>query len=1000
MTPKALFFAVAVSLLPVAAAAQSFHSGNPSKAKIEPKAPSAPVPSVSAAAFTPAVTPQVAPTGPVVPLPVVSMKMLSPASGWASNGSQLFMTTDNGAHWKDISPPAADEDTYAAIFFLDAQAGWLLAAQSDNSEDWSFAVWHTSNGGANWTKAAVPAWKHNKRRAEPGLAGHGTIAFADAEHGWLSLDIQGNTLFATSTLLSSSDGGKTWSWEGSGPDAHISGMAAVSGGSLWTVGLAHGASELDLSRNGLAAFDAVTLPTPAEIAPGSVPTYDLPVFSDAHTGYEVVRYRSPDGSTSTAVLLTTSDGGDVWRTDATVSNLLGSEAVNSTIVDSTWVFSLDPHGAPASLVEPRLGMTTSLPAHHSGDFGRCTLSFSTPAQGWSDCSGVLTSTSNGGVTWTAISPRTSNGVLTPDPIAAPTSVPALQTAGVPVSAPSPLARAVSQHLGFDSATLPDPATMETWWQSSPYYDIGIYASGSPNGPTDPALTRAWVLAVSGEGWGILPIWAGLQAPCACNNPPSGPHAHDAYPNCRQFASEFSFRPNEAEQQGKAQAQAAFNSVRSLGLDGTIIYVDIEGYDSSAKEAHDPALSCGVATQAYVAGWVAGMHENGGTGSAGVYGALWDAVPHTHASQPQVIDFQGADSIYIARDDGRVTVWGLDHDTDSNLDDTLWTARQRIHQYRTGADETWGGAELHIDSNIEDAPVAAGNNVKSIVPTTVTPVSYGAGYSYLAGIADGTNNRGLVTGQAVGVAYATDAWDDGVGFLWTTDKAETAGVGKPLSYGTISTVPFAINGLGQVVGYYRNLSTDIGHGFLYTPGKGFTPLDVSGAAWTELYSINDAGWILGGYANADGIAHCALFKPPYTTPVLFDDPGGSCYSTGINGIGQITGAYPANSSETSFVAFVQDPQSNVPGNPVYYQPIFSPSGLTFPQGINNNGIVTGEDANLIAGFFLDPRNSASYATLTVQGTSQSTILGLNDTIQAAGWDYSSTQVQGFLLDTGH
>ena len=284
-----------------------------------------------------------------------------------------------------------------------------------------------------------------------------------------------------------------------------------------------------------------------------------------------------------------------------------------------------------------------------------------------------------------------------------------------------------------------------------------------------------------------------------------------------------------------------------------------------------------------------------------------------------------------------------------------------------------------------------------MPSAVTNVSVGPS-SYLTGVANGVNNGVFATGQAVGVSYTNGAWSDGVGFLWTPSKTSTTGGSTPLAYGTISTIPFSINNLGQVVGYYRNLSTDIGHGFLYTPGQGFTNFDIAGAMWTELYSINDAGWILGAYAGEDYVAHCILYKPPYTTPIVYDDPGAACSSTGLNGLGQITGSY-LNSSETAFVPFVNDPESATPGNPANYQTLTAPTPYALPQGINNNGIVVGDDAAASTAFFVDPRNSNSYAALTIPGASESHLLNLNDTAQSAGWDYS-TQIQGILLDTTH
>ena len=54
---------------------------------------------------------------PVVALPIQKFKLLSSGTGWASTGDRLLSTTDNGAHWKDISPPNPDHDSYADVFF-------------------------------------------------------------------------------------------------------------------------------------------------------------------------------------------------------------------------------------------------------------------------------------------------------------------------------------------------------------------------------------------------------------------------------------------------------------------------------------------------------------------------------------------------------------------------------------------------------------------------------------------------------------------------------------------------------------------------------------------------------------------------------------------------------------------------------------------------------------------------------------------------------------------
>jgi len=355
---------------------------------------------------------------PVVALPVRDFKLLTSGTGWVSTGNRLLLTTDNGAHWKEISPPNPNHDEYASVFFHDTDTGWVLFPHSDNFEDWTFTVSSTFDGGATWTTANLPEWKYDRERGERGLVDHGTIAFADRLHGWLSLDIEGNTLFAASTLLSSSDGGRTWNWAKDGPDARIVAILAHTDQDVWIAAESGGASELDVSHNGGDSFHKVALPAPKEIAPAKYPTYDLPVFTDGLNGYEPVTYSGGNGDKSAAVLFSTADGGRTWKQDRILSNLAESsvgQIASSTVVGSAWIHSFAPRGSQPALMKllPMSGNTDG--ANSSINSYNCGLSFHSQLEGWANCSGNLSSTIDGGASWTTITPRAKNSVLTTDP---------------------------------------------------------------------------------------------------------------------------------------------------------------------------------------------------------------------------------------------------------------------------------------------------------------------------------------------------------------------------------------------------------------------------------------------------------------------------------------------------------------------------------------------------------------------------------------------------------
>jgi len=117
--------------------------------------------------------------------------------------------------------------------------------------------------------------------------------------------------------------------------------------------------------------------------------------------------------------------------------------------------------------------------------------------------------------------------------------------------------------------------------SSPFYDTYIYLPGSPNRHVDPTLTKPWVSAIEGQGWGIIPVWFGLQSTCAISQA-----------GITQFISTV---PATASTQGLQQADLAVASDKALNINSGIIYLDIENYTVGG--------ACSVAVQDYVAGFV-------------------------------------------------------------------------------------------------------------------------------------------------------------------------------------------------------------------------------------------------------------------------------------------------------------------------------------------------------------------------------------------------------------
>jgi hypothetical protein len=224
---------------------------------------------------------------------------------------------------------------------------------------------------------------------------------------------------------------------------------------------------------------------------------------------------------------------------------------------------------------------------------------------------------------------------------------------------------VSKHIGFDQSLVGSTSQMLSWWNDSPYFDAAVYPNGAASHQNDPNLDSAWVSAVHGYGWGLIPAWAGEQAPCACK-PNTG-----QYPDCTLFEHTFDWNPQTAQAEGKVEADAAAealgpNQLFGLGLTGTIAYFDIEKYTAAAvcnsdntNSACPSSGTCADAVTAFLSGWVSGLHSDGL--KAGIYGSPIDAYDVIDDNSDWT-DVASLDDVWLAfipyTKHHKVTVWNV------------------------------------------------------------------------------------------------------------------------------------------------------------------------------------------------------------------------------------------------------------------------------------------------------------------------------------------------------
>lgn len=235
--------------------------------------------------------------------------------------------------------------------------------------------------------------------------------------------------------------------------------------------------------------------------------------------------------------------------------------------------------------------------------------------------------------------------------------------------------AIYQGLGFDACDAPSTATMHQWL-ASPYRAVGIYIGGANRGCKVQAnLTPSWVTTVEGEGWKLLPLYVGSQAPPGCI---SGSFAR------------ISTNTATAASQGTNEANDAADRADALSLGPkSPIFFDLEAYTRSG--------TCSPPVKAFIDAWVRRLHARGYF--AGFYSSSGSGV----VDQAQFVkdpSYARPDYLWFANWNHNTSLFG-----DPYFSDSLWNCHQRHHQYREGHNETYGGVTINIDNDSSDGAVA-------------------------------------------------------------------------------------------------------------------------------------------------------------------------------------------------------------------------------------------------------------------------------------------------------
>jgi len=304
-------------------------------------------------------------------------------------------------------------------------------------------------------------------------------------------------------------------------------------------------------------------------------------------------------------------------------------------------------------------------------------------------------------------------------------------------------------LGFDAASAASTAQIRAW-TASPYRAVNVYFSGTQRFDTTQTQLghdRTWTATVLSNGWSLIPTVVDLQAPC--------------YGGKKKKMSSVAAT---AKSQAIQTASQAHTDLATIGLAGTIAYLDLENFDTT------PGRNCSTVVKTFVAAYTHRLHKLGD--KAGVYfnahhGATTIVPMYGHADAPDDVWVADWNGVSTAGDAAIGTKW----------------PHHRIHQYYSDGSngnpiETYAGETINVDRDAIDGDVVAaktvsinGYNVSApgtglkerLQPNTTQPP--------VDTLADGTALaiRCQATGQAVDGDYVWDKLTNGhyVSDLYTT-----------------------------------------------------------------------------------------------------------------------------------------------------------------------------------------------------------------------------------------
>ena len=594
---------------------------------------------------------------------IQSFQLVADQSGFVLANNRLFWTDSLGKQWAEITPPASSTSFSTASFRADG-TGYAVG---HSPSALTFA--RTTDDGKSWATTIIAS--PFTEALQPN--GRDSISFADVKNGFLMLGVQSGSAFRFGILLATTDGGSTWTQL---PRPPVGGGITFLDAKHGFNGPGPGGDELYTTVDGGTTWQKVSLAAPSSLL-STNSTTALPVFTDSLHGTIIRTFATPSGATT--LRYTTTDGGSTWTSFADSTSTRAVVAADGSIA----------HVAVAS------GTNASRTSFSNATKGLVLITSGGCTEGVCTQTSSLRATTDGGKTFTAVSPAADLSFEASRTFTVPTTLP------TSIAAPTPDSSSVYNTagvMGFDACSLPTTANLSDWITNSPYRVTSLYMGGanySNCGNALGSLTSTYVSTVLGQGWQFWPLWVGPQAPeSGCST-----------------CSMMSTTPATAMSQGTAEADSAIAALNNLGIgQGTTIVYDMEAYTRDGTSTP--------ATTAFIEGWDTELHSKGYI--AGVYSGhseFTDWYPTVLTPAIDVIWFTYFFSNGVACGAECQTVFPTQSSFD--ISTNYWLNNHRARQTSSGFNSTYGSTTLNIDEDWVDAPMATNTPNKLTVSVTGT-----------------------------------------------------------------------------------------------------------------------------------------------------------------------------------------------------------------------------------------------------------------------------------------